>query len=264
MNVLLLGCGWIGNIFADKLLNLGHTIYATTTSPHKMGPLEAKGIKTFLIDFSQAQSLEGYALGLISFDLVLISVPAKKKEALATCLHKFQNLAFFLQKIKCRCVVYLSSTGIYPYVNYLINEKNTPAHQLDERLYQVEQLLSSNSPNLNILRLGGIFGYNRIPGKHFSRKNCPVANQPANYIHADDICAIILAITEQGLYHQLFNVVSPEHPLKRELIIKMAHKYDYALPLSFQDTKDTAKIISSRKLIDSLNYTFLYPSPMDY
>jgi len=264
MKVLVLGCGWIGNIFADQLLKLGYAVYATTTSPNKMEALKEKGITAFLIDFNQPQSPEDYTLNHLSFDLVLISVPAKKKEMLATCLHKFKNLSSFLQKITYHCAVYLSSTGIYPYVDYPIEEENIPIRQLDEKLYQVEQLLSSHNPSLNILRLGGIFGYNRIPGKHFSGKNCPVANQPANYIHADDICAVILTIVRQELKHQLFNVVSPKHPLKKELIIKMARKYNYELPLSFQDTMDIAKIVSSKKLTDTLSYTFIYANPLDY
>jgi len=261
MKVLIVGYGWVGNIFADTCIRAGCQVHATTTSVAKITVMQQKGIVPYVINFIDEQS--NNALPTF-FDFILISVSATKKEELATCLQKFQHLTTFLSKINHSCAVYLSSTGIYPAAHFPINETNIPLEQLDNKLFQVEQLLLAKLKQLNILRLGGIFGYDRIPGKHFSNKVCPVANQPANYIHVDDICTIIWRLYHQGITGQLFNAVSPAHPLKKVLILKMAKKYHYAPPSDFQHTAQAEKIVSPQKLITQLNYTFHYPDPLDY
>jgi len=262
MKVLIVGYGWVGNIFADTCIHAGWQVHATTTSVAKIVAMRQKGIHPYLIDFNDEQEHNPPLPSF--FDLILISVSATKKEELTTCLQKFQQLATFLSKTNYSCAVYLSSTGIYPAVHFLIDETNILLEQLDNKLFQVEQLLLAKLKHLNILRLGGIFGYDRIPGKHFSNKICPVANQPANYIHVDDICSIIWQLYQQGITGQLFNAVSPVHPLKKILILEMAKKYNYTPPLDFQDAAQAEKIVSSQKLISQLGYTFHYPDPLDY
>lgn len=263
MKVLILGCGWVGTIFAEKLIHSGHEVYATTTSSAKKDSLDKKKIISYLINFNDSPKSPDDDFPTF-FDLILISVPAAKKEVLTRCLSKFKQLSHFLQHIQHRCVIYLSSTGIYPYTDYLINEDNVPTTQLDNKLYQVEQYLKSTLTDLNILRLGGIFGYDRIPGKHFSGKVCAVANQLANYIHADDICHILLTIEQKNIKRQLFNAVSPKHPKKEDIILKMSNKYKFVRPSAFQDTKDSEKMVSPKKLCDTLDYHFLYPDPLEY
>ncbi|QNL49618.1 hypothetical protein H8S90_23325 [Olivibacter sp. SDN3] len=264
MHVLILGCGWIGNIFAEKLLaESPHKIFASTTSSDKAIQLNKIGIHSAVINFNEP-IFPGKELATNSFDLVLISVPAKKKEEHTACMEKFKRLANFLQKIKYHHAIYLSSTGIYPQAETTIAEDNIPDEMLDKKLYGAEKILSSSLMRLTILRLGGIFGYDRVPGKHFSEKTCSVGYQYANYIHADDIINVILSIYRSGITNEILNVVSPHHPIKKDIILRMAHKYHFPLPSSFLAATEKQKVISSEKLIRILNYQFLYPSPLDY
>jgi len=264
MDVLILGCGWVGTIFAEKLIQQGCKVFASTTSPQKVEPMQEAGMTPYLIDFNNPALSRETFLSTMHFDLVLISVPAKRREEYATCADKFKRLSSFVENIHASSIVYLSSVGIYPATGQLIHEMDIPAEQLDKKLYQAEQTLLQQVKGLNILRLGGIFGYNRIPGKHFSNKTCPVADQRANYIHADDIFEIVMAIYRTKTSNQLFNAVSPHHPTKKEVILKMSTKYNFALPSSFEDVKGPDKTVSSKKLVDILAYRFLYPNPIDY
>lgn len=262
---LIIGCGWVGFRFAQKLLTLNFEVTATTTSEHKINALEAEGISPLLLDFNFETDSETVAvISSLHYDLVLVSVPAKKREHQQTCLMKFERLAKFLQKIQAKSIIYLSSVGIYPSAPYLINETNIPNSSLDPKLFQTEQTLAMRVNMLNILRLGGIFGDNRIPGKHFSAKVCEVGNQFANYIHLDDIMAIILCLYHQRIEGQLFNAVSPLHPSKKEITLQMAEKYGFAPPSSFENVSFDKKVISPAKLISDLNYQFIYENPLDY
>lgn len=264
MKALIIGCGWVGNIFAKELRHLNYQVHGTTTSTEKAREMASDGITSYVLDFSQEHPPLDHILCSISFDLILVSVPAKKIEAFDSCAAKFERLSAFLQKLKGNCMIYLSSVGIYPATNKIIYEDTIPADQLDTKLYHAEHALSSTLGKLNILRLGGIFGSNRIPGKHFSGKICNVGMQPANYIHVHDICNILLTLYKLEIQGEIFNAVSPEHPLKTAIISAMVAKYGFLPPTAFEDTGEQKKIVSSEKLIERLNYTFLYKSPTDY
>lgn len=264
MNILIIGCGWVGTIFAKKLIKLNHHVHCTTTSPEKISRMKSDGMIAHHIDFSQDLTSHDSILSSTNFDLILVSVPAKKAENHDTCLVKFKNLGVFLQTLKSANTIYLSSVGIYPTIGQTICESNIPVDQLNAKLYQVEQILSSKLNKLNILRLGGIFGYDRIPGKHFSGKVCKVGNQMANYIHVDDICNILLTILQARLEGETFNAVSPDHPKKNAVIKAMVAKYGFLPPLAFDNAEEQSKIVSSEKLIKQLHYKFLYPSPLTY
>lgn len=263
MKALIIGCGWVGNIFAKELHHLNYQVHGTTTSSEKAREMASDGIISYVLDFSQDSPVD-HILCSISFDLILVSVPAKKIEAFDSCAAKFERLSVFLQTLKSNCLIYLSSVGVYPAANKIIYEDTIPADQLDTKLYHAERVLSSKLRKLNILRLGGIFGFNRIPGKHFSGKICNVGRQPANYIHVRDICNILLTLRKLEIQGEIFNAVSPEHPLKTAIISAMVAKYGFPPPIAFEDTGEQKKIISSERLIERLNYTFLYKSPTDY
>lgn len=264
MKILILGCGWVGHIFAQKRIQQGDEVFASTTSPEKLAPMEGVGMKPYLIDFGSPSLPEDSFLQGLHFDLVFVSVPAKKREEHDHCMNKFERLALFLQSLHYHTLIYLSSVGIYPATGKDIHEMDIPVADLDKKLYQAEQILRRDVEGLNILRLGGIFGHDRIPGKHFSNKLCAVANQKANYIHVDDIAEIVMTIYRKGIRDELFNVVSPHHPEKKEVILAMANKYHFALPSSFENTSGLSKTVSSQKLIETLHYRFLYPHPADY
>lgn len=264
MKILILGCGWVGHIFAKKRIQHGDEVFASTTSPEKLAFMEEAGMTPYLIDFSNPSLPNESLLHSLAFDLVLISVPAKRREEYTSCMDKFKRVALFLQGIRFNTAIYLSSVGIYPATGQLISEMDIDSAQLDKKLYQAEQVLSQQVEGLNVLRLGGIFGSDRIPGKHFSNKVCAVANQKANYIHVDDIAEIVMKIYKKGIRDELFNAVSPHHPEKKEVILAMANKYHFALPSSFENAEGLSKIVSSQKLIDILSYNFLYPHPATY
>lgn len=264
MNALIIGCGWVGTIFAEELRRLNYEVHGTTTSSEKARRMASGGMISYVLDFSQEHSPLDHILASINFDLIVVSVPAKKKETYTSCSAKFERLSAFLQTLQSNCVIYLSSVGIYPALNKIIHEHTVPADQLDTKLYHAERILSSKLEKLNILRLGGIFGSDRIPGKHFSGKVCNVGNQPANYIHVDDICNILRTLHKQEIRGEILNAVSPAHPLKADIISAMVAKYGFIPPIAFEDTKEEKKIVSSEKLIERLDYTFLYKSPEDY
>lgn len=261
--LLILGYGWAGKITAELFLENDFEVWGTTTQKNKINELVEKGIHPVLLDFTEDNLLD-YPLSELqshNFDLILISVPVQRNEETLHCLNKFENLAGFVAKLNTKQIIYLSSIGVYEAVNGSITEES----QVKEsgNIFLIERFLRQSIKKLVILRLGGLFGFGRIPGKYFSNKVCTVGDEKANYVHGTDVAYSIFEIWRKGLSNTTFNVVAPIHPLKKEIYEKMAERYNFP-PVLYSDGANIQKEVSSNKLVGELDFRFHIPSPLDF
>lgn len=264
MRMLILGCGWVGEYVARKCLALGHQVYVTTRTEETYLRLKSEGIFPFIHDFDQANP--PLQLPVNSFDWVLNSIPATQKNTLSDLSHRFIKVRDFLGTLTFEKHIFLSSIGIYPDVDREITEDTFPKSRLQEKLLLAENALSDLSATSYIFRLGGLFGENRIFAKYFQHRICETGNQPANFIHIADVSNLIVAAFENKdqLLPGIYNLVAPEHPSKKEVVLASAAKYNYALPSSFKPADLPAKIVLGTRIQERLNYTFIYSNPIDF
>lgn len=256
MTVLILGCGWVGEAFAGYMQRAGYQLWVTTTSKEKAERLDELGFHAVQIDFDKRVDER---LLSSSFDYILTSVPATSKQCAEVLSKRFERVAALINKLDYTKHVFLSSVGIYPDRDGVFDEGYTM--DLNKRLYDAEQAMLA-LPDTVVYRLGGLFGRNRIFAKYFENKVCTTGDQLANFVHVDDVVALI----EKGLVHlsggEVYNVVCPEHPSKRSVIEASAARYGYELPSLFEDSDAFQKWVSSHKIIDELGYQFKYSSPL--
>lgn len=262
MKVLIVGCGWVGTYLASQMRNQGAKIWATCTTSDKAPILARMGMQVSVVDFDNGGVVGG--LDEIVFDLVIVSVPVKRKDAFETAATRFARLVSFLGELSFKQSLFFSSVGIYPNVNAVITEDTFTAHELDQKLWMGESNLRSAFVDVNILRLGGLFGLDRVFAKYFVGKVCEIGSQTANFVHVEDIYRIVLAMVERHVQGMTYNAVCPHHPLKKEVIMASAFKYGYGLPSLFTDSDRTAKVVSPDRLIADLDYSFVYPSPLQF
>ena len=260
--LLIIGCGWAGKITANLFMENDFQVWGTTTQKDKISELKEKGIHPILVDFTQEALLDDQLndLQIHNFDIILISVPVRRNEDTLHCLSKFKNLTAFVTKLKAQQIIYLSSIGIYEAINGRITEES-PIQSGNISL--IEALLRKTIKKIVILRLGGLFGFGRIPGRYFSNKVCTVGDEKANYVHGTDVAHSIFEIWKKDIYSQTFNVVAPVHPLKKTIYEVMAKKYNF-LPVLYSEGKISQKEVSSNKLVEALNFKFHIPSPLDF
>lgn len=261
MNILILGCGWVGEEFGRMMLRKGVEVTVTTTTPEKMQALSALGFNVYLANFDQAAVSE---IKLTEkYDAVLNSIPASKRMSESAVRDRFFRVQKWLSGIPYQKHIYLSSIGIYPNKDGQYDEDFADAEELHPALKIAEDMMSS-LPDTTIFRLGGLFGKQRILAKYFQDKVCANGGQPANFIHLDDVVELICMGFEQDLQHHLYNAVAPEHPKKEEVIRQSAEKYGFRLPTDFTNTNNYQKIVSGQRLAHELGYKFKFPSPLDF
>ena len=161
-------------------------------------------------------------------------------------------------------LLFVSSTSVYENINKTISESDG-AESILNPLLTIENLFrNSGKIKTTIVRLGGLIGYSRNPGKFFIKGRIihnPDSN--VNLIHRDDCIEIISQIVEQEVWGEVFNCCAGTHPTKREFYTQAAKSIGFPVPKFENSNSVSFKIISNKKVKQHLNYKFLYDDLMN-
>jgi nucleoside-diphosphate-sugar epimerase len=266
--VSILGCGWLGLPLAEFLIEKGFTVKGSTTHEEKAERLNKSGIQPFVLNFTphpQKEQLDELPAFLKS-DVLIISIPPQASQQ-GEDFHPMQilHLSEHLKLTDVNKIIYISSTSIYPDQNNEVSEEDINKDSPNAALRRAEEILSGLHRNLTILRCGGLMGYDRIPGKYFiGKKDLNTGNIPVNFIHRDDVIRIIYEVIRQEKWNEVFNVVAPEHPIRKEIYIKNASEFGWEAPTFKEENVPNYKVVNGEKVIRELNYSFIYPDPLNF
>ncbi|WAC10721.1 NAD-dependent dehydratase [Dyadobacter pollutisoli] len=272
--VSILGCGWLGFPLAQRLQRDHITLETkgSTTSADKLASFQDHGIKGYLLDLTPGFSDEATLLhSFFDSDCLIVSLPPRQsKNEPGFYVQQIQAVAAEIKKSPIKEVILISSTGIYPELNRIVTEEDVLASEesAPSDMVAAENLLQSLRPDITvtILRLGGLMGYNRIPGKYVKgQKNMITGSIPVNYIHRDDAVGIIISILEQGLVNETFNIVSPLHPVRRDIYENSCSRFNWEAPTFAEpDISPDFKVISGEKFDSTYSYNFIFPDPLKF
>ncbi len=238
LGTLIMGVGFVGKRLKKKLEERGENVFGLSRSLSK----EEENFYSV--------NLEESVLSLpclLNSNALVISLPPKKN------LH--ENFLDYLEKEKpmnLRKIILWSSIGIYR------KEKK-------EQMEEIEDLWRKNSleVDLFILRLGGLVDKEgRHPGRFLSgRKNIPGGDDPVNLVHVSDVVDLTsLLIKEKEIDEiekrvHVYDVVSEDHPLKKEFYHKAALQL-HLPPGEFLSTSEGSKVIKSDEVKKDFCFSF--------
>lgn len=246
----IIGYGWLGERIASNFTGK-YTISATTTTQSKADDLNSKGIHAVVASFPDYQLAESISQWneAKDADVLIITIPVSEKSCCVSSLYnRIQNMSAFIGDFKGQMFL-MSSTGVYPDLQKDFTEEDIPLESVSG-----ERMLRSKYPQLNILRLGGLMGDNRL------LKNYNVGNldHAVNHIHYADISGIISEMIEQKTESKLYNVTAPVHPAKSQVINAQKDIPDE------EEFEVKGKKVLSSKLVSELGYVFQYPDPRTF
>lgn len=247
----IIGCGWLGLRMVHYFQN-SCQVHTTVTTEAKCNTLLSEGINATVVKLAD-ERLQQYSTTwqeALQPDIVFITVPFSKATPVEQLTNRFNNLRSFLGAYSGQLFL-MSSIGIYPQLAQVITENSLPEEQLTGNILAVEKLVQSFYPQVNILRLGGLMGDNRV----FSKYKVSDLEQPVNHVHYQDICRAADAMIQQHTQAQTYNIAAPLHPSKAAVI-----QHQQQLPATAA-LPAAGRIISSHKLIEDLNFHFHYPDP---
>jgi nucleoside-diphosphate-sugar epimerase len=262
----ILGCGWLGFSLALNLISRGFAIKGSTTSPEKMQELKLAGIDPFLIQFDQTLP-EPKLDPLLDGEILIVSVPPGRRTAAGPNNYKRMGeiLSSQIPKSKISKLIFISSTSVYSDSNqeYTESSEISPETLSGKVIAEVEKSLLALPMNVIILRLAGLFGPGRSPGRFFSGKsNIPNGLAPVNMIHQDEVIAIINALIDSNTANGVFIGSTPSHPSKQEFYT-LAARLDKLTEPNFIQEKLNWKIVESERVEMELGFSYKFPNLLD-
>lgn len=146
-------------------------------------------------------------------------------------------------------LIFTSSTSVYGDKARECDETATPDPQTESarQILAAEQyLFDSGVPNIDILRLGGLYCAERHPVSRLVQKqNIPGGNQPVNIVHRDIAVETLFQTTLHPNGRRIRNIVEPRHPTRRDFYTAEAAKLGLP-PLDFSpDDTSGGKIVNT-------------------
>ena len=256
-----MGCGWLGRQLAERLLADGYEVFATTTSPEKLPELEALRAQAFVLELPLARpDLQTAAdapatAELWRADQLVLSLPPGRRDAQAA-VHAYGGavLSALLAYRRARSggrVLFTSSVGVYGGdVEGRVDEDTPivdPTPRQTQLLLAEAQVAAQSQRPYQVLRLGGLYGGERDPGRYFAgREAVPNGDAPTNLVHGERAVAVLKALLDAPFWamHGVINVVDEEHPTRRDRYTAFAKTRGLPLP-SFLPGGGRGKVVEN-------------------
>jgi len=238
---LIIGKGWLGSRLENYLSNQ-YDFITTKRIADKENCIS--------INFEEHVN----QINLNNFEFIIITIPFGKRQTLGVLDNKFSNLINFISGYQKQIII-ISSTGIYPESDNTIDEYSYTKNELNENYIFIEQKIQKVFPQVNILRLGGLMGDERCFSRYLNL-SMPNLDTVVNHTHYIDVCKAIDLIIAKNIQQKIYNVVSPIHPTKREILEYQINQK------KISSTQTNGKIVSSNKIITDLDFKFTYDNPL--
>ena len=263
--ISILGCGWLGLSLAADLKSKGISIKGSTTTKEKIPLLQENGITSFLLDL-RIENAEIYNNFVLNSEVIIINIPpGRAHNVIKTYIALFNNVLPYISVDQK--VIFISSTSVYQNTNSEVLETQEPIPEkiAGKAILMVENILRKSLGNrLTIIRLSGLVGYDRLPGPFLAnKKGLKNGNAPVNIIHRDDCIGLIEAVIEKEVWGEIINGCADKHPLRKNYYTLAAKKIGLVPPEFVDDESVNYKIISNAKSKKLLDYTYLYPDPLE-
>lgn len=213
MKVSLIGAGWYGQALGWQLAQNGFEVCGTTRSTAKFPKLKQNQIEPFLLNYPEIP-----AAPLLQSEIIILNIPPFGGQ-----LNWFKRWPW----PESSWPIFISSTSVYGELGGAVDESVGPAPSTPaaRELVATEEWIKQHFARWNIIRLGGLIGPDRHPGKSLSgRQEIAGGGEPVNLIHLDDAIGFTLKIIEQGVQREVFNLVSDEHSSRQDFYTEYTHR----------------------------------------
>lgn len=258
MDVSILGCGWLGLPLAEALVHDGHRVRGSTTDPAKRERIRRAGAAPHVLRVGG--EISGERDGFFASETLIVTLPASG----ARYLDRLAAIVGAARAGEAEWLLFTSSTSVYNACNKPVDETDAtpPASERGKLLREAEALFLRSPLDATILRLGGLYGPGREPGRFLAgKRDVGGARNPVNLVHRDDVIGVVRRVLERNARNEIFNVVADAHPPRADFYRSHADRLGLEPP-HFSDAPIPWKVVRSRKLRDVLGYDFRHrPQP---
>lgn len=261
--ISILGVGWLGEaLFKNLLTTEKYQVFGSSRKIEKRQRLQQiadeYGQENAVFSISVPDELMADSR-FWSCDVLIVTLPPRRsrEEVIAKYSAELEQVITLAQKHQVKHIIYTSSTGVYGNQSGIVNEKSEiiPVTDSAKAVANVEAMLSKAGPRVTILRLAGLYGPNRHPGRWFAgRAVIPNADAPVNLVHQLDVLqAIELVINSQSRQFEVYNVCAASHPSKGQFYSRAIQDYGGEQPTKQTGGAD-GKVVDAKKIREKLGW----------
>jgi nucleoside-diphosphate-sugar epimerase len=273
--VSILGCGWLGRPLGVHLVDRGRRVRGSTTTADKVDALRQDGIESTLLTLDPGLS-EDDPDALFQSPILVLTVPPPRGADDVRTRYRRQIDAVRDAAVEGTVdwVIFTSSTGVYPNVEQTVTEADCPPGQPDAlpgprratgaAVLEVERLLKETPDfDTTIVRLGGLYGADRNPGRFLAgRTDVGRPQAPVNLLHRDDAVGVCATLLDQDVRGEVFNACADEHPTRKAFYTRAAAALGLEPPTFDETDTTTGKRVSNAKIKTRCDYQFQHPDPL--
>ncbi|WP_039058564.1 SDR family oxidoreductase [Enterobacter sp. Bisph1] len=267
--IAIVGLGWLGMPLAMSLNARGWQVTGSKTSLDGVEAARMCGIESYLLNLEPELVCDPDDLAaLMQADALVITLPARRTGAGEEFyLQAMQEIVDSALAYRIPRIIFTSSTSVYGDAPGIVKE-NTPRQPVTASgrvLKELEDWLH-NLPgtSVDILRLAGLVGPARHPGRFLAGKTAPNGQQGVNLVHLDDVVSAITLLLQAPKGGHIYNLCAPGHPSRESFYPAMAQQLGLAPPnfTASRKSEEKGKVIDGSRICHELGFEYLYPDPL--
>lgn len=266
--VAIVGLGWLGMPLALSLMARGWLVTGSKTTQDGVEAARMCGIDSHVLNLQPTLLCESDDLdALLNVDALVITLPARRSgEGEDFYMLAVQELVDSALAHDIPRIIFTSSTSVYGDGEGTMKETSplNPQTGSGRVLVELEHWLHDlPGTSVDILRLGGLVGPDRHPGRFFAGKHAPNGNFGVNLVHREDVITAITQLLQVPHGGHLYNLCAPEHPARELFYPQMARDLGLTPPtFSYSAPHSKGKIIDGSRICRELGFEYLHPNPL--
>ncbi|BDY04725.1 NAD(P)H-binding protein [Ferrimonas sp. YFM] len=250
-HILVVGAGWLGLPLSAALTQAGHRVTATRRSSDGLQAIADVGATPLQLDLQQPIP------ALPQCDLMVLCLPPGRQPDAAPFHERLTPLFDAAAEAGVTKVLFTSATSVYGSVQGRVDERaELDSGERAARMLKVEQEIRARFDQVTVLRLAGLVGGERHPGRFLAGKSGLLgAQDPVNLVHRDDVISAILALIGADLWGETFNLASPHHPGRKAYYLHCARCLGLAAP-SFDSEHHQPRWVVGDKIAQALGWRY--------
>ncbi len=271
MNVLILGCGYLGRRLGRRLAGSGASVTGTTRSGASDAALRAAGIRPERWDAAAPGA--GERLRRLSAEagwVVCAAAPSGGAGYEDVYVRAAEAMATALDPDRTRSALFVSSTSVYGVSDGSWVDESTPARPsrpAGRILLRAEEAVRAGEGRglrVSVVRAAGIYGPGRTPAARLAPGAQPggTGQEWLNLVHVDDLAGILVRTAERGPATVLASDGTPVR--RRDYYAEAARLYGLPAPRfgggdAGPHVQGAGKRLRSAVLGPDLEYRFIHP-----
>jgi len=248
--MVVLGAGWLGQALCIKAIELAWQVQGTHRSREHEHHFQCQ------FAFAGDELVHDVSLEEAWW---VCAIPPRSRSSESNYLATLQAGLELAKQLNCKGFILCSSTGVYPADNGHYDESTIINCQSarQQQLFDAEQLVLSAGGK--VLRLAGLVGPGRDPGKFVAGKELSSSSQQVvNMVQQQDVIAAIFSVLENwSSASSIYNVVNPAHPIKADYYQQKCTEQGNQPP-TFTNHDKGERIIDG-SAIESLSFRYQAP-----